>query len=173
MSATKFRIPDTDLYLSEDGTFSPIVESSEAALELTNENAELLQVIYHGQALKQLTFLNNSSTAHGDSKDPGMEVLKEGLEWFSLGLDIIEFAEKLNHWITGAHDAPDPVIESLKAVHEKLNKIYDFNLAAWVTSREENLAFLIAHSATSIQTANAFIQIKLLELILCGLQKSR
>ena len=160
MSATKFRIPDTDLYLSEDGTFSPIVESGEAVLELTSENAELLHVVYHGQALKQLKFLSNSSTAHGDNKDPGMEVFKEGLEWFSLGIDFIEFAEKLNHWITGAHDAPDPVMESLKAVHEKLNKIYDFNLAAWVTSREENLAFLMAHSATSIQTANAFIQSK-------------
>ena len=158
MNTTKFRIPDTGLYLRADGIFSPTVEPGETALDLTNEHAHLLEVVYHGQALKQMTFQKNSSTAHGGSDEEGMEVIMEGFELISFGIEYFEFVEKLNHWVTGAHDAPDPIMESLRLVHEKLSQIQDFNLGAWLSSRQENLAFLLAHSSTAIQTANAFLQ---------------
>jgi hypothetical protein len=48
MNSTKFRIPDTNLYLRADGTFSPTIEPGETVLELTSKHAHLLEVVYHG-----------------------------------------------------------------------------------------------------------------------------
>jgi hypothetical protein len=70
----------------------------------------------------------------------------------------VDFTVKFNDWITGAGKTPDPIMVSLNLVHHKLNEIQDFNLASWVTSREDSLAFLLAHSAAALATAHAFVQ---------------
>jgi hypothetical protein len=73
-----------------------------------------------------------------------------------VGKPAAEIMSILNEWISG--DKPDPLMESLNRIHQTLSQIHDFNLAAWVTSREDNLAFLIAHSSAALHTANAFLQ---------------
>jgi len=156
LSVTKYRIPETNLYLRADGIYSPAVEREEQVVNLTRKHAHLLEVVYHGQALQQMAVLSSEDS---DGQDKlGIELVKDMFELFSFGIDYLEFAEKLNDWITGAHDAPDPIIENLRRIHETLSQIQDFALSACVSAREDNLAFLLAHSATAIQTANAFLQ---------------
>lgn len=156
----RYQIPHSrhQLYLRSDGLFSPTVEPGEEVLELTSEHARLLDVVYHGQALQQMTFLKDSSPGRGDWGEALKEVTLDIFEWFTLGIDLFEFAEKLNRWITGARDAPDPILKSLRHLHQTLSQIQDFNLGAWSSSREENLAFLLAHSSTALHTANEFLQ---------------
>jgi hypothetical protein len=55
-------------------------------------------------------------------------------------------------------EGPDPLWVSLNKIHAKLNEIDDNVLATWVTEREENIAFLLSHSAAALQTANAFVK---------------
>jgi hypothetical protein len=160
MNATKFRIPDTGLYLRADGTLSPTVEPGETALDLTSEHAELLEVVYHGQALKQMTLLSNSGfkgSGQGDIFDIVAVEANSVLTHFT-GVDFFGFAKKLNDWMTGAHGEPDPIMAALGQLQQRLIQIQDFALAAWVSSRQDNLAYLMAHSTTAIQTANAFLQ---------------
>jgi hypothetical protein len=162
VNTTKFRIPDTGLYLRADGILSPTVEPGETALDLTSEHAQLLEVVYHGQALKQMTLLSNSTSGfngsgRGDIYDI---VLVEGnsvLTHFT-GVDFFGFVKKLNDWVTGAHGEPDPIMAALEQLQQRLIQIQDFALAAWLSTLQQNLAFLLAHSSTAIQTANAFLQ---------------
>lgn len=160
MNTIKFKIPDTNLYLRADGSLTPTIEPNEEVLDLTEDQSELLEVVYHGRALQQMTFLKGSSKGFGGVEDPFVDLISDVMEWFTLGIDLFEFTKKLNDWITGAHDAPDPIIESLRNLHSRLSEIKDQSLAAWVTSREENLAFLLAHSSTALNTANRFLQSK-------------
>jgi hypothetical protein len=158
MNATKFRIPGTDLYLRSDGKISPEGDPTEKAIDLTSKNARLLDVVYHGRALKQVVFLEDKKI-----EDPigiTIDEAKDIIDWMGIGVAVLEFTEKLNKWIVGANDAPDPIMESLRRIHDTLSQIQDFALGAWVSSREDNLAFLLAHSSTAIQTANAFLQSK-------------
>jgi len=75
------------------------------------------------------------------------------------GVDFFGFAKKLNDWVIGAHGAPDPIMAGLQQLNERLSQIQDFALGAWLSARQENLAYLMAHSSTAIQTANEFLQI--------------
>ena len=158
LNSTKFRIPDTKLYLSADGTISPTIQAGEKVLNLTSENARLLEVVYHGRALKQLVFIKNAKPALGGNNDLSIGDAKDIVDWLGIGIGFLEFAEKLNSWITGAKNAPDPIMESLRRIHDTLSQIQDFALASWISTRQDNLAFLLAHSSTAIQTANAFMQ---------------
>ncbi len=55
MNYIKYRIPDTKLYIRSDGIFSATVERGETVLDLTPDHANMLNVVYQGQALQQLT----------------------------------------------------------------------------------------------------------------------
>ncbi|MEE3703882.1 hypothetical protein V2H43_10750, partial [Pasteurella multocida] len=153
MNATKFRIPNTEIYLRSDGLFTPSIESGDAVVELTRDVAEQAKVAYLGQSLRNVAASTGGATDHSAE---GMELAKGVLEWFTLGIEYLEFVEKLNHWVTGAHEAPDPIMENLQRIHSSLASIQDFALAAWVSARQDSLAFLRAHSSTAIQTAHAF-----------------
>ncbi|WP_458720636.1 hypothetical protein [Candidatus Nitrosocosmicus sp. R] len=89
----------------------------------------------------------------------------EGHEVISFGVDVMGLygafftgVKELNDWITEKPGSPDPMIDSLNRVHAKLNEINDLTLATWVTQREDNIAFLLAHATSALQTANAFLQ---------------
>jgi hypothetical protein len=156
MNHIKYQIPGTELYLRSDGIFSPIVEPGEKVLELTRDHIDVLNKVYFGQALKNMNVLDNSNSGANDSD--GSEAILTAVDFISLGFDFLDFVKKLNDWVTGADDPVDPVMENLRRIHETLSQIQDFSLGAWFSAREDNLAFLLAHSSTAIQTANAFLQ---------------
>ena len=161
MSATKFRIPDTGLYLGDDGLLSATIEPGETAAELTKDHAHLLEVVYQGQALKQMTTLSAPTGGFTAVRGDGVDIVvteANSVITHLTGVDFFGFVKKLNDWITGAHGAPDPIMAALGQLHNQLIQIQDFTLAAWLSARQENLAFLMAHSATAMQTANAFLQ---------------
>lgn len=88
--------------------------------------------------------------------DVGLEAISSATDLLGIYGVAIDGVILLNQWITQAHDAPDPVVQSLNRVHAALNAIDDAVLGSWLTAREENLAFLRAHSSTTLQTLAAF-----------------
>lgn len=68
---------------------------------------------------------------------------------FSFAAIILKFFEE---------EPPDPIWNKLNKIHEALNQIDDNALAIWVTEREENIAFLLSHSAAAMHTAHAFLK---------------
>lgn len=156
MNFTKYRIPDTDLYLRADGIFSPTVEPGETVLDLT---PDILEVAYHGRTLQRLTVLADSAGEGyfgGQKQDSYSQLGIQAIKTVPYGKEAMEFVSILNAMTVPGK--PDPIMESLNRVHETLKQIQDFNLAAWVTSREDNLAFLIAHSSAALHTASTFVQ---------------
>jgi hypothetical protein len=158
MNSTEFRIPDTNLFLRADGTISPTAGPGGKVQELTSKNSRLLNVVYHGQTLKHIVYIKDEKSTLGGNEDLSLSAAKDIFDWVGIGTSTLDFAEKLNRWITGANGAPDPVIESLRQIHDALSQLQDFALASWFSARQDNLAFLLAHSSTAIQTANAFLQ---------------
>jgi len=71
---------------------------------------------------------------------------------------LVGLTKWLNEEINGPLPTRNPLMELLNAIHAKLNEIEDFALAAWVTEREENIAFLLAHSTAALMTASTFLQ---------------
>lgn len=86
------------------------------------------------------------------------EVVGLGVDFMGLFELYMKGGKELNDWITGKPQAPDPIIDALNKLHSKLNEINDTALSTWVTQREDNLAFLLAHSSAALQTALAFKQ---------------
>ena len=62
MNATKYRIPDMNLYLRPEGLFTPTIEPDDEVLELTIKHARVLEVIYYGQVLQQMISLKDSGS---------------------------------------------------------------------------------------------------------------
>lgn len=162
MGSLKFRIPNTRLYLSADGLVSAKVEPGDEVISLTKENSSSFTTAYLGSAIQNIASGLNSTDSRDHDTADGID-LGDVLNFAGLiGLfgDSLEYAKQLNDWITGAEEAPDPVMEALDRLHQDLSRIQEFNLAAWVTARGDNMAFLQAHSSSALQTANAFLQSK-------------
>ena len=162
MGSLKFRIPNTRLYLSADGLVSAKVEPGDEVISVTKENSSPFRTAYLGSAIQNIASGLNSTDSRDHDTADGID-LGDILNFAGLiGLfgDSLEYAKQLNDWITGAEEAPDPVMEALDRLHQDLSRIQEFNLAAWVTARGDNMAFLQAHSSSALQTANAFLQSK-------------
>ena len=69
MSPTKYEIPEANLYLSEEGVFSPEVEPGEKLVDLTDKHARILDVIYHGNAIRPMPSLKGSGGGSKEGKD--------------------------------------------------------------------------------------------------------
>ncbi|MGH9985765.1 MAG: hypothetical protein ACRD8W_17615 [Nitrososphaeraceae archaeon] len=63
----------------------------------------------------------------------------------------------LNEEINPSLPTRNPLMELLNAIHTKLSEIDDNVLASWATERDENIAFLQAHSTAALITANGFL----------------
>jgi hypothetical protein len=72
-----------------------------------------------------------------------------------LGL-VWDLAKYLNNLVTDKK--PDPLMASLNRIHVTLGGIKDDILASWVAAREENIAFILAHSSAALLTVNAFVK---------------
>jgi len=162
MGSLKFRIPNTSLYLGADGVVSAKVEPDDEVISVTREHSLPFRTAYLGSAIQNIA----SGLTPTDSRDhetaAGID-LGDILNFVGvIGLpgQFLDYAKQLNDWITGAEEAPDPVMEALNRLHQDLSRIQEFNLAAWVTVRGDNMAFLQAHSSSALQTANAFLQSK-------------
>lgn len=161
MHATKYRIPDTNLYFRGDGILSATVEPGETVLDLTPDHADILEVAYHGRTLQRLTVMSEGGGEEyfgGVKQEHAIQLGIRAVKLIPFGKEYVEFVSILNEMVMGPGGKPDPIMESLNRVHQMLSQIQDFSLAAWVTSREDNLAFLIAHSSAALHTANEFVQ---------------
>jgi hypothetical protein len=159
MSPIKYRIPRTTLYLSEDGVFSPKLEPGEEEVPLTRDHAAIVSSVYAGRMMQTLSNKSeDSGLGISDSVVDFFDVVSGIVSVFTYGIDVFEIGKKLNDWLQGVPDKPDPLFRSLQQIHESLKEIKDFELASWVSNREDNIAFLLSHSATALQTANLFIQ---------------
>lgn len=69
-----------------------------------------------------------------------------------------EFGKWANKELQDVPEAPNPIMVSLNKIHATLSAIDDNILASWVTEREENIAFILAHSTAALLSANAFMQ---------------
>jgi hypothetical protein len=101
MTIAKFRIPDVNLYLGTDGMISPKRGRGERATPLGKDNIQMVGATYLGHSLQRMTVREYTS---GGKSDPGEELMGSIIDFFdllTLGVDYIDFAKKLNDWITG------------------------------------------------------------------------
>ena len=105
---------------------------------------------------------NGNSRCFGMGDTPQMDAndtyefvgkVADEMEYIGLVWDLGIFLNKL---VTD--QKPDPLVDSLNKIHATLSGIKDDILASWVTDREENIAFILAHSSTALQTADAFVK---------------
>jgi hypothetical protein len=162
MGLLKFRIPNTSLYLGADGVVSAKVEPSDEVISVTRENSSPFRTAYLGSAIQNIASGLNSTDSRDHDTAEGIDLgdILNFVGIIGLPSQILDYAKQLNDWITAAEEAPDPVMEGLNRLHQDLSRIQEFNLAAWVTARGDNMAFLQAHSSSALQTANAFLQSK-------------
>ncbi|WP_333740510.1 hypothetical protein [Streptomyces sp. IBSBF 2806] len=85
--------------------------------------------------------------------------MKEAGELVTLGVDLIGLATALEQWWSHTPPTEDPALKLLRQLSNKLQDIQDFELASWVTSREQHLATLHAYSHTAMMTAKEYAQI--------------
>ncbi|MEO7426084.1 MAG: hypothetical protein ABI036_12925 [Fibrobacteria bacterium] len=160
MSYIKYAIAQTGLYLDANGCTTPYLDPGDRIVPVTKRNGSTFRSIYLGKGLLNIASNPNDPRDHSSPPEIDVGEMLNFVGVISFGFDTFEFAKKLNDWIVGADEAPDPAMESLGHLHQSLSRILEFNLAAWTTSRGDNLAILQAHSATALQTANAFLQSK-------------
>ncbi|MBH5400530.1 hypothetical protein HZZ13_22440 [Bradyrhizobium sp. CNPSo 4010] len=90
------------------------------------------------------------------SEEEALELFKDAAEIIPVMGDIVGFGVKLNEFVN--RPGGDPMLRALGKVHGQLAALNDAVLASWVTAREDNLAFLTAHSSASLITANNYLQ---------------
>ncbi|QHK20143.1 hypothetical protein GU243_10805 [Pseudarthrobacter psychrotolerans] len=87
MDVTKFRIPNTDIYLRSDGLFAPTADPGDKVLDLTSDNAETVKAAYLGQALRQMAVRSGLSNDAKNESEFTAEAAKDVLDWVSFGFD--------------------------------------------------------------------------------------
>lgn len=153
MPRNLYRLPHCTQYLSEDGLFVRSAADGDTVLELADA-PDTLEAAYVGNNIRALAF--RSGEPWYDSA--GYKAVKESLDLLTLGVEVVELFVALDNWLSGASGSPDPAMQALAELNRKLAQIQDFQLAHWVTSREEDLSMLRAHSATALQTAHEFLR---------------
>jgi hypothetical protein len=68
-----------------------------------------------------------------------------------------ELAILMNKLVTDEQQS-DPLMSSLNRIHARLSEINDNVLASWATTREQNIAFILAHSFSALDTVNKFVK---------------
>jgi hypothetical protein len=155
MCATLYRFADTPIYLREDGTFARDGSEGDRILDLS-EAPESVGVAYIGNHILRLAEFRSSGVPYYD--EPSYKAMKEAVELVGMGVDLVGLAHSLHQWLSGDAPKQDPVMHHLAQLHAEMQKIQDFQLASWVSSREESLAALDAYSFAAIHTVNDLLQ---------------
>jgi hypothetical protein len=150
MSTHLYRLPNTSLYLRDDGLLAGKVEPGQEARTFTEADAPVLEQAYVGKALQLMS-----------------GAWKEGIEASVLVADFmdiwlvgfVEWAMKLNKWMQEEQfgTAPDPIMSALVRIDARLRAFEDELFAAWASLRGDNLALLRSHSSTALHTVRAFL----------------
>ncbi|MGW6705222.1 hypothetical protein ACWGDE_10070 [Streptomyces sp. NPDC054956] len=161
MCASIYRVLDTQMLLREDGT--PIWElaDNDEIFDLS-EAPESVGAAYMGRRIRQLAQFRSESLPYYE--EPSYKALKEAGELVGFGATVLSLVEDLNKWASNLPPATDPAIRLLNQLNAKLREIHDFQLAAWVTEREQSLADLNAYAQTAIGSARDFAQALLTEV---------
>ena len=156
MTQIVYRLSDFELYIREDGVLTPTIDTDDNVVELTAGHTDVWRA-YQGRSLQLM-----SGAGGGENPFPGADRVTQlairAIKTVPYGSEYVEFVSILNELVGGPHRQPDPLLEGLNRIHEKLAEIQDDVLASWVTTREEHLAGVLALSSAALQTANEFIQ---------------
>ncbi|KXF51356.1 hypothetical protein AXA44_01290 [Rhodococcus sp. SC4] len=146
-----YRIPDLDVYFDGNGRFVSRDDIAGSVTDLTAANSRILDRVYLGGQLVDGT--NNYRVMSGGVA-AFFAVLGAILELIEAVERIVEAVE----YIEGPK--PDPVLAALAAIHAQLGLIEDASLAAWASTREDNLTVLRAYSSTALSIALEFHESK-------------
>lgn len=91
------------------------------------------------------------------SPTEGLEAVGAAADLLGVIMPGLDIATGIVGWMMTS-PGPDPMMVAIKKLDSRLNEIEDLTLTAWVTAREDNLAFLLAHSSSALQTAHAFLR---------------
>ncbi|MGW7433325.1 hypothetical protein ACWGIN_27770 [Streptomyces sp. NPDC054861] len=149
MSASIYRVMDSPMCLSEDGS---IVWDSgtDTRIPDLSQAPEWLGAAYVGNHILQSAQFRSASVPWYEQ--PQYKLIKESIEIITLGAGIWEFGHALNQWLSGSGDQEDPALQLLRQLHVEMQKIHDFQLASWVSTREANIAYLSATSTTALRS---------------------
>ena len=81
-----------------------------------------------------------------------MGKVADTVSFMGLAFDAVNVIKSLG----GDQKEPDPLIVLLNSIHSELNAIEDIVLAIWVQAREDNIAFLLSHSAPALPNRKCF-----------------
>ncbi|MER6251382.1 hypothetical protein ABT224_08400 [Streptomyces sp. NPDC001584] len=155
MRASLYRVMGTQMCLREDGTFVWAPDASDVIRDISEAPGSLRE-IYVGNYIRKLAHFASPEAPWYDQ--PSYKVIKESVELVAMGVDLFGLAISLNTWISGAPSPQDPILRNLTQLHAEMKNIQDVQLASWVTSREENLAFLRAYSTTALRSVADVLQ---------------
>ncbi|MFF9868800.1 hypothetical protein ACF1G0_25950 [Streptomyces sp. NPDC013953] len=144
---------DSQVYLREDGRFTNDPDDSDEVFDLSKAPDEL-GATYIGNRIRDAAHLREAMPWY---EKPSYKAIKEALDLVSLGIGFVDFAISLYEWIDGAEGQADPAMQWLSELHRSMEEIQDFQLASWITSREENLVTLSAYASTALSTAATYM----------------
>ncbi|MFI8966933.1 hypothetical protein ACIGO8_33035 [Streptomyces sp. NPDC053493] len=150
MCALIYRLLDAEIYLHEDGSFTHTPNEGDEVQDLT-EAPDSMGPLYVGNRICRLPLFRD-----GLINDPGILALKESCELVTMGADLVSFALALENWLNNTPPSKDPNLVLLEKLHAQMKQVQDFQLASWVTSREETIDDLKADAYTAIQTVHGF-----------------
>ncbi|MFC9660075.1 hypothetical protein ACFVJ5_07550 [Nocardia sp. NPDC127606] len=139
--------------MSDDGFFVRAPADDDNVLDLADA-PDTLEAAYVGNTIRALAL--RSGTPWYESA--GYKAMKESLDLLTLGVEVVELAVALDNWASGGSGSTDPALQALAELNQKLTQIQDFQLAHWITSREEDLSLLRSHSMSALQTAREFLR---------------
>ncbi|XKJ34521.1 hypothetical protein RIU97_02630 [Streptomyces sp. 147326] len=156
MCALIYRVSDMQMFLREDGIFSSGPNDGDEVIDLS-EAPDLLGVEYVGSHIRQLAQFRSGGLPYYE--EPSYKALKEASDLVTFGSSLFELFTELNNWLSHAPPPKDPALVLLAQLNAKMQAIEDFQLASWVTSREQHLATLRAYSHTAIVAAREYAEV--------------
>jgi hypothetical protein len=158
MTHPTFHIPTTGLYLQPDGSLTPQPEPGAAVVEADEAVAGELTAAYVGHGL-QLMSQSGGLTKADVASQKALKKMEEAAEAIVLIGEVVELGIALGEWMGLIEAEKDPVLAELERFDQQLNRIDDFALAAWSSSRREQLTLLRSHSSTAIHFAQQYMEL--------------
>lgn len=158
MGGPTYRIPATGLYLEADGRLVREPNAGATVVDASEALAPKLTAAYVGKGL-QLMSTAGGNEPSGDSTKAALKRLGEGLETIVLIGDIVELAIKLAEFMGLFGHEKDAAIVMLEWIDKRLNEIEDLILAAWASSRGDQLALLRGKSSTALRAAQEYLEL--------------
>lgn len=147
MPNTKFQIAGTELYITEDGLFTPLAFAAEPVVGLEALDARAVAGIFANRREQPLPVLT------------GLEI-PVGLAAILLISELWDAGEKLGeglHFLTGSH-GQNAFERLLLTIHDQLIRQQDVEVSTWESARSDNITFIKANASAAYATALRFLR---------------